>query len=58
LTYFKNQRTVRTKAQIGGVVSAIAVDARKENAIRVVCYAEKGTLGKPPQPIFLGNKFT
>lgn len=47
-----------TKAQIGGVISAIAVDARKENAIGVVCYAEKGTSGKPPQPIFSGNKFT
>ncbi len=47
-----------TKAEIGGVVSAIAIDANKKDTLSVVCYAEKGTSGKPPQPMRSGNTFT
>jgi hypothetical protein len=44
-----------TKAEIGGVVSAIAIDRRTETAITITCYAVKGTSGKPPQPQLVGG---
>ena len=47
-----------TKAKISGVVSAIKIDDRQENAISVVCYAQEGSSGKPPQPKFSGSSFT
>jgi hypothetical protein len=47
-----------TKADIYGLVGAVAYDKKQETTVSILCIAQTITLNKPPAPTFNGEKFT
>ncbi|BBC24425.1 type IV pilin-like G/H family protein [Pseudanabaena sp. ABRG5-3] len=47
-----------TKANISGLVGAVAYDQKRDTTVDILCIAEASSFEKPPKPIFNGEKFT
>lgn len=47
-----------TKANISGLVGAVAYDQKRDTTVNILCIAEGSSFDKPPKPIFNGEKFT
>jgi hypothetical protein len=47
-----------TKADISGLVGAVAYDKKQQNTVSILCIAKGSTFDKPTKPVFDGEKFT
>lgn len=47
-----------TKAEIAGLVGAVAYDKKRQATVSILCISESNTFDKPPTPIFNGEQFT
>lgn len=47
-----------TKAEIAGLVGAVAYDKKRQATVSILCTSESNAIDKPPKPIFNGEQFT